>query len=280
MFRNQYRFMGRYRMLRAPVDMGGMASFGGASESQPGGGGGGSGAQVDDAFAGEGGRQQGGLIGQEDDGEDTELKDMLSAFADPDSGDDDDDDGAQTPGAGAVSQEEIGGMQQLVTQTIAQMRMPDNLIPENFDANDPQQLNQLLTRTMQHTVSQSLNVVFKPVQLAMKQMAATLQGEIDTKIKSSTSGMKDSAVLESIVPEINDPQHSGLVKTLDESLKAKGKKVQERAKTIRKMLNQMGIQSNGAGNRRTSNPNGNSGGGVKTGHAALDEFFGAFPKPK
>lgn len=271
-------------ICRAPDNLEGFGSFGGGAGGQSGTGGqqgqndGGNDSGNNDLYSN--GGQQSPLIGVNDGNqEDDPLKDILEAWSDPDADDEDDDD--QTPVNTEIPQEQIAGMQTAVKNAIAAMRITDDAIPADFDPSDRTQMVSLMNRVMQQTVSQSMNVVFQPVQLAMKQMAQTLQAQIETKINDSRVGMKDSQILESIVPEINNPKYAGMVKGMDETLKAKGKKTKDRATAIRKMLNQMGIRE-GAGsngnNRRTSNPNesGNQP-SIKTGHAALDSFFGAMP---
>jgi hypothetical protein len=257
-------------ICRAPTELNGIPTFGGGGDSNDGG------AGDDDV----GGGQQTPLIGQDGDDEPNPLNDALALFADPDDDDGNDDNGG-TPPVNDVNQEQIAAMRTNVQNAINNMRITDDMIPQDFDANDRGQLTQVMNKLMQATIAQSMNVVFQPVQLAMKQMATTLQQQIKAEVNDSRTGMQDSAVLESIVPEINDPQYNGLVKTLDAQLKAKGKKAKERAQGIRKILNQMGIQSSGGGNnRRSSNPNNGANQSIKTGHAALDSFFGAFQPPK
>jgi len=250
-----------------PDELTGIGSFGGGNDDNSGGNG----------FENPG--QQSSLIGVGGaEEEENPLNEILTAFADEDPGDDDDP--ANPPAPPAIPQEQVTAMQTAVQNAIGQMRITDDMIPQDFDPNDRGQLTQVMNRIMQHTIAQSMNVVFQPVQLAMKQMAMTLQNQIDTKITESQTGMRDSTVLESIVPEINDPQYAGLVKNMDATLKAKGKKAKDRATTIRKMLNQMGVQSSG-NNRRTANPGGGeSNATIKTGHAALDSFFGSFTPPQ
>jgi ElaB/YqjD/DUF883 family membrane-anchored ribosome-binding protein len=264
--------------MAPPDELNGFGSFGGGGDSGQGG---------NDNGGGNGGLeqpgQQGNLIGNDDgNGSQTsDLDDVFAQFADEDADDDDDDEG-QTPPNNDVPQQEITSMQQSVQNAIRNMRVTDDMIPADFDANDRGQMVGLMNRVMQQTISQSLNVVFQPVQLAMKHMASTLQSQMESKINESRTGMQDQSVLESMVPEINDPKYSGLVKQLDSTLKTKGKKAKDRATAIRKMLNQMGIQSSGGNgsNRRASNPGGGSNPTIKHGHAALDSFFGAFPQQR
>jgi hypothetical protein len=231
---------------------------------------------------GTGESQQGPLIGQggEDEDDTDGLKDVFEAFkveGDDDDGDGDDDSNASGDSFD-VPPERIQAMQTEIGNLIKGMRLPDDAIPEDFDVNNRVALQGLMNRTVQAAVSQSLNVVFKPVQLAMSQMAAGMQSQIEAKINGSRREMQDSTVLETTVPEINNPKYAPLVKSLDATLKTKGKKVGERAKTIRKMLNQMGINDPGTGSTRRSSGSDNGGATKKVGKSALDSFFGEMPK--
>lgn len=284
MFINRKKWLGRHTaLLRSPDDLQGFGSFsngdssgGGGGGQQPGAGQQGSGGAGDFEMPG----QQTPLIGVNDGNtQPDDLDEIINAFAEPDDLDDDPDPNQQQ--APQIPQDQVDAMRQQVQTAISQMRVTDDMIPQDFDPNDRQQMTNLVNRVMQQTIANSMNVVFQPVQLAMKQMAMTLQNQIETRVNQTQTGMKDSAVFESIVPEAADPKYSGLVKQLDSTLKATGNnKVRERAQLVRKMLNQMGIKSNGAGDRRTSNPGGGNGPVTKReGHAALDAFFGSWQPP-
>ncbi len=279
MFKTRKNWLGFHTAIcRAPDDLQGFGSFGNGGGSGAGAGAGtGDGAGTGTGFEMPG--EQSPLIGVNDGGNESEdvLDEIINAFAPAD--DDDSDDGQQPPTNPQIPQEQVDQMRQAVQTAIGQMRITDDMIPQDFDPNDRQQLTQFANKIMQQTVANSMNVVFQPVQLAMKQMAMTLQNQIDTKVSQTQNGMKDSAIFESIVPEVNDPKLAGIVKQLDSTIKANGTatKVRERAQLVRKMLNQMGIKSSGSNDRRSSGQ-GNGGGAVtkREGHAALDSFFGPF----
>lgn len=224
------------------------------------------------------------IFGQEGDDEDSDLKDVLEGFKLGDDEDDEfDDTQDRSQGLSDIPQDQVTALNQKIESTIKNMRIPDGAIPEDFDVSDRTQLTNLMNRTVQAAVAQSLQVVFQPVQMALQHMVGQLDGRIDAKIAGSRDQMSAHAILEQMVPEINDPRHKGLVMTLNETLKSNGKKANERAKLIRKTLNSMGIKAENAqgGGRRMSNPNGGGNNqSVRTGAAALDSFFGSMPKFK
>jgi hypothetical protein len=263
----------------APPEIQGMAAFGGGgdggNEQQQGGGTQG-GAGDDNSHV--------PIFGQEDGDESGALDDILKAFGGSDDADGEFDDTTQDEDEGLsdVPQEQVEALNTQIVNAIKQMKIPDDAIPADFDFSDRTQVTALMNRTVQAAVAQSLNVVFKPVQLALSHMAKQIDTRVDSKIQGSREQFQAQSILEDLVPEINDPKHAPLVKNLDATLKANGKKPKERATTIRKMLNQMGIKSNAqpGSNRRASNPNSGNQASVRTGTAALDSFFGAMPKFK
>lgn len=251
-----------------------MPSFG------DGGGGDGGDSFVDD----NGGGQQGNLIGDDsgDDDGDDDLSSILNAFNDPEGDDDDDDDsGNNNNNAGDIDNKEVEALESEIKNLIGNMQFPMAKLPENFDPSDRGQMQAVMTSAIQASVAQALNVVFKPVQLGMKQMAAQLNANIESKISSSRNQMNDRSILESIVPEVNDEKYAAMITTMDSALAGKGKKAKDRATAIRKVLNQMGVKGEVRdGNNRRMTGGGNGGGesnrSVRHGHAALDGFFGKF----
>jgi hypothetical protein len=233
--------------------------------------------------------QQGNLVG-EGEGE-SDAFDFAAMFGDDADEDDDtppadplnpDDTVNGVPTAEGISAERATAVETEVKTAIGKMGIPASFIPDNFDASDRTQLNQLLNRTMQATVAQTMSVVFKPVQVALEHAIGQIHKQVDAKISQTRDGMAAQSIMESIVPEFNNPKFRPMISSMDSQLKSKGRKPQERAKAIRKMLNQMGINEPGDnGTRRSSTPGGNAAGAtMRTGKAALDSFFGAFTPPK
>lgn len=211
------------------------------------------------------------------------LEDVFDAFND---GDDDDLDPDDTTlddlNLGGVPKEKVTAMEQLVQAAIGRMQMPADAIPEDFDPSNRQHVQALQTKTIQAAVQATMGVVFEPVKLALEHAIGSLQKQTDAKLRNMQRISAAGDVIASKVPEINHPQYRGMVRAMDEQLKSKGKKPEERAVTLRKMLNNMGINIGKSNSqRRASSPSGGGSGGVKTGTSALDKFFGgAFPTQK
>lgn len=215
---------------------------------------------------------------QEDD--DPDSNPLTEIFGAED--DDDDDTVLDDGGIEPIPDTDVKGLEVEIRQAIAGMGLPQNAIPEGFDPNDRTQLNKLLNTTVQSAVSQALNVVFKPIQMAMKHQEQQLRQMMRAEVTNANKLNQGRQTLEQMVPEARDPAYKGLVAQMDKSLRDQGKTAAERAKTIRTALNKMGIQSKndtgGKGsNRRSSAPSGSNDSidqQVKTGVSALDSLFG------
>lgn len=226
------------------------------------------------------------LFGQEDQNTGDSDDDIFSMFKDVDEdGNPIEDDGIDdtidsSRQLADIPQEQVTQLQNDIRQAISQMRIPDNAIPENFDASDRTQLTQLMNTLVQSAVSQSLNVVFKPVQMAMAHQAQQMQHLVRNEMNANNTRNSAMDIIRSQVPEIDDLKYKEMLTMLDNSLKSKGKKPAERGLALRKMLNKMGVKApanSGNGRRMSGQSNDSVGSQTKTGLAALDNLFGPMP---
>lgn len=252
----------------------------------PGGEGGGDDDGGDDGGTNDSGTNDGPKFGETADDEDAldpELKSVFDAYK-KDGEDDDsaelddtivDDEDADKP----IPPETVTAMDTRIKSTISRMKITDDAIPADFDPSDRTQLKALLDKTVQQTVAQVMGVVFDPVKLALNHAMSENNRRMDLKIARAGDGMRATNIIETQVPEILDGQYSPMLKAMDSVLKSKGKKPAERAETLRKTLNQMGVKKGDhvSSGRRGSNNNG-VGAKVSTGKKALDSFFGPISK--
>lgn len=223
------------------------------------------------------------IFGSEDDKDPAGLDDVFSMFSGETTGEVDDTTPVQLESLTDVAPEEINQLQQRMQQMISGMRIDEATIPEDFDPADRGQLLAVLSQVQQQTIQQALGVVFAPVQLAINTMASRIDGRIKQQI--TESGVRNTAqqTVRQMVPEWDDERYGGVVQTLDRSLREAGKKPVERARAIRKMLDQMGVRAQNnrpsvGATRQNTQSNGST---HKTGAAALDSFFGGLgPKKK
>lgn len=274
MYKLLNRYLGRTAMLMAPEGVGGGTGGGAGNGDFNQNGNGGSNSDPNDG--GDDDPDPFESNGDDDEPLDDDMKDILKSFG---VGDDDDDDDGSQQSLGSfkdASPEEIAALEKDIERTIGSMRIPDNLIPEDFDPTtlDRAGFMNILNGAHKAALAHSLQVVFKPVQLAMQTMANQIDTRVDSKISASQKGQHARSILEEIVPEIKDKRYSGLVTSMDAALSTKGKNPRQRAQTIRKILNQMGIKGNAKATGK-SDPMAPT---VKRGSAMLDGLFGKAPK--
>ncbi|KAK0039456.1 hypothetical protein Bpfe_031133 [Biomphalaria pfeifferi] len=264
-------------ILRAPE---GMSGFGGGDSGQ----GGQSGSEGNDANGSGAGGDEDGFDISDLVGDDVEpsndLKDLLKGFGGADEDDDDDDGAGDDEGESFtdVSQEEVQALNTKLTTAIANMKVTPDMIPEDFDPTDRAQMAGLMSKLMQSTITQSLGVVFQPMQLAIKQMVSGTKAEIDKRIAASNSSNNANNIILQEVPEYNDPRLRKILQPMNAAMTEAGKKPKERAQLMRKMLNQMGIKKGAGGNGQNRQASGEGATQKRTGTAALDKFFGEMPK--
>lgn len=242
-----------------------------------------------------------GGTGASDGADDDESEDsgdlaQLMAMFDDVSDDDDtsnDSDGSKR-GTGADGDDDSDSVDDIQQQLSAELQdgirgigIREDTFPEDFDPTDQRQLRAALASAAQQTAIQTIRLALRPMQVAMQQMRTQMMGEIQNRIKEYSQTQTAASILEQHVPEIRDPTLAPMVRMLDKQAKARGLGSLERAKNIRKALDQLGITrkvgadqegrgtagATGSGMGNDSNGNGR----VRQGRAALDLFM---PLPK
>jgi hypothetical protein len=137
--------------------------------------------------------------------DDSDLSEIFSAFADDE---DDDEDGGSSQNQNQNQNQnqdqrnqQVQQLEQEIRQAISQMRIPDEALPQDLDVSDRSQLQQVLNRTVQAAVGQSLSVVFKPMQAAMREMMTQVDSMVQERVRNATEGLQERTVLEQVVPE-------------------------------------------------------------------------------
>lgn len=233
---------------------------------------------------------------ESEDGEDlAQLMAMFDDVSDDDSRSDDSNGTKRGAGSGEGDDDDDSTdqlQQQLSTELqngIRSIGIREDTFPEDFDPTDQRQLRAALASTAQQTAIQTIQLVLRPMQVAMQQMQTQMMGEIQNRIAEYSQTQTAASILEQHVPEIRDPTLAPMVRMLDKQAKARGLGSLERAKNIRKALDQLGItRKTGAdqtgrraagatGFGSNNDSTGNSNGSIREGKAALDLFM---PLPK
>lgn len=270
--------MSRAGMCLAPVDFGGFGGSGGfAGGSDQGGNPQGAGGEGDShshiPIFGQDGGDDAGDGGDDSNPEDDPFAILSSLNQDDMVGDDTQD---FESGYEQISPEQVTSLQTEMQEAIKKMGLPATAIPENFDPTDPRQMQQVLTSTVQSAVSQALNVVFRPVQLAITHMEKQMVQRIQNEVKQSRSHSAAEEIIRSEVPEMEDRLLGPILRPLNAQLKQAGKKPHERAKLLRKMIQQMNLKPASNVRRASALTQQEESHSIRRGTAALDSLFGPF----
>lgn len=160
-----------------------------------------------------------------------------------------------------------------ISDAISKMGTPE--LPANFDPTDPKQLQDYLAKSNQQTALTTIQLAFKPMQMAMEEQMGMMRKQLTEAISGFGNQQSESAILKEVVPEIEDPQYSGLVKTLfDQAKKSKAGvgNPKAAAQMVRKGLDAMGIKVT-----KPADPF--NGSGFKTGADAL-ALYAPLPKSR
>ena len=265
--------------------------FGGGGESDNGNGGQGSGDQNNQNQNNQnnaGGNQQGQLDqNQLDHNDEVDPAKLLSGFFSEDSDDDEGGEGGEEEsnrgqGGGDNNQPKRDAdgnvipsdaerkVMEGIQNIMKSLRPPEDMIPEDFNPSDPKQLRDILGKTQQQTAQATLQMMLIPMQEAMTQMATDLKADFAKQLGEFGSKSDSKRVLAELVPEVNNPEHAGLVNTLySNALKKKGATSTDAAKAVRIALDALGIKGKG-GSNRNSDPS--QGANFKSGNEALNLF--------
>jgi hypothetical protein len=152
-----------------------------------------------------------------------------------------------------------------IQETIAKMGTPE--LPADFDPTNPKHLTDFIAKSNQATALATLQMSFQPMQMAMEEMMTNFNNKLDEKLSGFGNQQSESTILKEVVPEIEDPQYSGLVQTLftqAKKSKAGNGNPKAAAQMVRKGLDAMGIKAT-----RPADP---FSGGFKSGKDALDAY--------
>lgn len=162
-----------------------------------------------------------------------------------------------------------------IQEAISKIGVTDDMIPADFDPSDPKQLRDLISKSNQATALQTIQLAFQPMQMAMEEQMERMAARIESQLSGFGNQQSEAAILKELVPEVEDPQYSGMVQTLfKQSRESKDGKNNPKAaaQMVRNALNAMGVKPTKA----ASDPF--SGSGFKTGKDALDAYAPLKPR--
>lgn len=223
-------------------------------------------------------RQHSGA-GQEEQEEESQYAPLASLFAEDEVEDEEDDDSSPP---NQNNQNNQNNQQQTPEQQLAAeiqgmlkgFTITQDDFGENFDPSDPASFAQAMTAVQRKTAVATMQMAFKPMQQALNQMSKDIRTEIQSSLNEFGRGNTAKQTLAEIVPEVNDPELSGLVNSLfAQAQKKNPKNPKAAADGVRKALDAMGLQPQKS-KRNSNDPS--EGASRREGREALD-LYGPLP---
>lgn len=198
---------------------------------------------------------------------------LRKLFTVPKSGDEEEEDDEDDDSDEILTEEQVS---EILTEGLKKVTVPADFIPENFDPSDPKQMRELLNKTLQLGAKHSLNLMFRPVENAMKAHAKAVKQDVRTRLKDASGQNTETTLLDRELPAHNNPVNRDVVNAMWKQAKTQHPKDSMKAiKMVRASLKAMNIDPDDAG--RTRKKSGEGGGELLTGADALDRMA---PLPK
>lgn len=183
-----------------------------------------------------------------------------------DDGDDDEDD---------ESPEDLQKAQETMATNLktglSGLTLPADLIPEDFDASDPKQLAKVLNDLQIHTATQTIKLVFGPVQETLNRGFGVMRKEMRQTSRDGHSRVAEQSALRAEFPGIDNPVVSPAIKFAYESAKKKHPDNQKAAfSATKKALQTLGITGWDQPYKKGGRDQSESGGSFREGTSALD----------
>lgn len=136
---------------------------------------------------------------------------------------------------------------QRVQAIINKIGVGEEVIPENFDPSDPKQFRDVLGKIQQNTALATMSAVMEPMRVAMESLATDVKDQIASALKDFGSNSQSKTLLETTVPEVLNPEYSGLINALYDQAKKKHKKSSDAVRAVRTAVDALNISKKGGG---------------------------------
>lgn len=200
------------------------------------------------------------------------MRELFKAGGDSDNGGDEDE--GESPEQMAAAEQ---AMATELQNSLNNLTLPEDIIPEDFDASDPKQLRALLNQVQINAATQAVKLTLRPVQATLGRVMTTVRREMKDTVRNGTDAMQETGALAEAFPGIENPVVAPVIKMLYSQAKAKYPGNRKAAfAAVRKGLQAVGVDGSDTGKsgRRTSEDSA----GIKTGNSALDSFGLVIPK--
>lgn len=153
-----------------------------------------------------------------------------------------------------------------LTAAIEGFNLPEDIIPADFNANDPVQLRALMADVGRHAIQSSLATMFRPIETAMRQQEHRVTKLIKESVKGGIDGDKEEQTILSVIPAYGDPAMKKTVRMMYDQAKTKHKDPAQAARVTKQALLSMGVNPAG---RKTQ---------IRSASANMLDSYAALPK--
>lgn len=218
---------------------------------------------------------------QGESGADDKITDDPESFMSdlfPAGDEDDDDEEEETPEQIAAAESQ---MAEDLKNGLSKLTLAEDLIPDDFDPNDPKQMRELLNKVQINAATNAIKLMFAPVQQTLNRMGGQMRREMRQTSRSGHDAVNERMALEESFPGIKNPVIAPVIKTIYEAAKKKHPTDRKAAlAATRKGLAAVGVDGSDAGKAGSRQRDSEGGDGFRTGASALDGLGLRLPQPK
>jgi pyruvate/2-oxoglutarate dehydrogenase complex dihydrolipoamide acyltransferase (E2) component len=160
---------------------------------------------------------------------------------------------------------------------LASLSVPEDAIPEDFNASDPKQLRTLLTTIQRQTAQETIRIMWRPIAAAMNQTVVRMRQESQAMVANGIGENSLESQMLSAIPAYGNPAYRAVIKTVQ--AQAARRFAGDNRKIVaatRKAVLAMGINLNAGGKQKSGG--GGNGGRPMTPRQRTDSVLDQFAK--
>lgn len=132
-----------------------------------------------------------------------------------------------------------------ILASIEGFSLPEDIIPDDFNPNDPKQLRAVMADSARHGMQAAISTMFKPIEIAMRRNERIMNQRIQDAVKGGISQDKTQDTLEKFVPAVKDPAMRATVENLFTQARKKEKDPAKAAQMVARGMKAMGMNPQG-----------------------------------
>jgi hypothetical protein len=132
-----------------------------------------------------------------------------------------------------------------INTSLQAFALPEDVIPQDFNVNDPQQLRTVLTNASRAAVQRALATVFRPMEVAMQRMNAEVRRDMRREIQAGIGTNNEQTQLSREIPAINDPATRDVVLNMHRQARQRYPRAEDAIQATRRALLAIGVNPSG-----------------------------------